>query len=207
MSRSGPTPFGYERRNGRLVPAPDEFKIRIKMYDLFIEHQRKKTVADILNAEGHRTKSGAMFSGQTVGRLLTDKRVIGIPGEVDAIIGREIFEKCQAILLSQKSKIVSRKPRHVFAGLTFCYCGGKMLVRSSSNKYTCADCKDKIYISDLDAVFNEQLRSQNNAQLQELARKWSILSLDDKISVVRITTKRIDIDKTNGTIVVTFLDI
>lgn len=207
MSRSGPAPFGYERRNGRLVPAPDEFKIRIKMYDLFIEHQRKKTVADILNAEGHRTKSGAMFSGQTVGRLLTDQRVTGVSGEVDAIIGREVFEKCQAILLSQKSKTISRKPRHVFAGRTFCYCGGKMLVRSSSNKYTCADCKDKIYISDLDAVFNEQLRSQDNPQLQELARKWSDFSLDDKISVVSITTKRIDIDKTNGTIVVTFLDI
>lgn len=177
------------------------------MYDLFIEHQRKKTVADILNAEGHRTKSGAMFSGQTVGRLLTDKRVTGIPGEVDAIISREIFEKCQAILLNQKSKTVSRKPRHVYAGLTFCYCGGKMLVRSSSNKYTSADCKDKIYISDLDAVFNEQLRSQENTQLQELALKWSTLSLDDKISVVRIATKRIDIDKANGTIVVTFLDI
>jgi len=173
MSRSGPTPFGYER----------------------------------INAEGHRTKSGAMFSGQTVGRLLADKRATGVPGEVDAIIGREVFQRCQAILQSQKSKTVSRKPRHVFAGLTFCYCGGKMLVRSSSNKYTCADCKDKIYISDLDAVFNEQLRSQNNAQLQELARKWSNLSLDDKISVVSITTKRIDIDKTNGAIVVTFLDI
>lgn len=207
MSLSGPTPFGYQRRNGRLIPAPDEFKVRIRMYDLFIEHQRKKTVADILNAEGHRTKSGAMFSGQTVGRLLADKRVTGVPREVDAIIGRETFEKCQAILQSQKSKTISRKPRHVFAGLTYCYCGGKMLVRSSSNKYTCDDCKDKIYISDLDAIFSEQLRSQENRQLQELARQWSDLSLDDKISIVSIATKRIDIDKTNGTIVVTFLDI
>lgn len=177
------------------------------MYDLFIEHQRKKTVADILNAEGHRTKSGAMFSGQTIGRLLADKRVTGVPGDVDAIIGREVFEKCQAILQGQKSKTISRKPRHVFAGLTFCNCGGKMFVRSSSNKYTCTDCKDKIYISDLDAVFSEQLRSQKNTQLQELARKWPTLSLDDKISVVSIATKRVDIDKTSGTIVVTFLDI
>ena len=171
MSRSGPTPFGYQRRHGRLVPQPDEAKVRIKIYDLFIEHQRKKTVADILNADGHRTRNGAFFSGQTVGRLLMDQSVTGIPGEVDAIIGRETFEACQAILLSQKSKSVSRKPRHVFAGLAFCHCGGKMLVRSTSDKYTCVTCKDKIYISDLEAVFNEQLGSQDNHHFQELARK------------------------------------
>lgn len=207
MTRSGPTPFGYARRNGRLVPAPDEFKIRIKIYDLFIEHQRKKTVADILNAQGHRTRSGAMFSGQTIGRLLIDESITGVPGKVDAIIGRETFEKCQAILQSQKSKTISRKPRHVFAGLTYCHCGGKMRVPSGSRKYSCTGCREKIYSSDLEAVFNEQLRSAGNTQLQELARKWPDLSLDDKISVLSITTKRIDIDKTNGVIVVTFLDI
>jgi len=207
MSQSGPTPFGYQRKHDRFVPHPEESKIRVLIYDLFIEHQRKKTVAEILNAEGYRTRTGAFFSGPTISRLLSDPRVVGIPHEVDAIIGREIFEKCEAILQSQKTKGVSRKARHVFAGICFCRCGGKMLVRSKSDKYTCTNCKDKIYASDLEAIFVEQLRASGINQFKELSRKWQGLSLEEKISVVSITTKKVDVDSQNSKITVTFLDI
>ena len=207
MPRSGPTPFGYKRRNGRLVPEPDEARIRVSIYDLFIEHRRRKTVADIINADGHSTRNGAMFSGQTIGRLLKDNRVTGMPGQVDALIGHETYEKCQAILRSQKNNSIYRKPRHVFAGLTFCKCGGKMPVPSKSKKYTCKQCKDKIYASDLEAIFVDQLTEHENRQLKELARRWDNISIEEKISIVSITTKWIEVDKRQSRVVVTFLDI
>ena len=131
----------------------------------------------------------------------------GLPGECDAIIGRDLFEKCLTILTQNKSKTVSRKPRHVFAGRTFCKCGGKMLVPSKSKKYTCQQCKDKIYASDLEAVYVDQLSGHENKQLVDLSRRWNDLSLEEKISVVSITTKRIEVDEKQSQIIVTFLDI
>lgn len=82
-----------------------------------------------------------------------------------------------------------------------------MLVPSKSEKYTCQQCKDKIYASDLEAVFVDQLSGHENKQLEELSRRWNNLSLEEKISVVSITTKRIDVDEKHNQIVVTFLDI
>jgi len=61
MSKSGPTSFGYRRENGRLVFDETEVPILKHMFDLFFEHQRKKTVAEILNAEGLKTRNGSAF--------------------------------------------------------------------------------------------------------------------------------------------------
>ena len=132
MTKSGPTSFGYRRKNGRLVFDETEASILKHMFDLFFEHQRKKIVAEILNAEGHKTRNGSDFTGQTVGRLLTKDIVLGTKGELDALISQELFDNVQNILAMQKGQ-AKRKPAHLFAGLTYCGCGGKMYVPSGSH--------------------------------------------------------------------------
>ena len=205
---SGQAPFGYKQARGRFMADPNEAKICREIFELFIEHKRLKSVVDILNNhKEHRTRSGSQFTSPTVKRILTNDRIIGIPGEYDAIIGRDLFAKCQTILTQNKSKTVSRKPRHVFAGRTFCKCGGKMLVPSKSKKYTCQQCKDKIYASDLEAVYVDQLSGRESAQLSELARRWINLTLEERIYVVSITTKRIEVDEKLSRIIVTVADI
>jgi site-specific DNA recombinase len=60
----------------------------------------------------------------------------------------------------EKGKRKSKRAVHLFAGLTYCSCGGKMYdYTSSPTKYLCQECRNKIPIADLEAVFHEQLKN------------------------------------------------
>lgn len=74
----GSAPFGYQWKERQLVPDPKESPVRKLMYELFLKHQRKKTVANLLNEAGYRTRNGSKFSDTTVARLLQDTTAKGI---------------------------------------------------------------------------------------------------------------------------------
>lgn len=197
--KTGPTSFGYERRGAKLVAHPQEAPIRRRMFELFAEHQRKKTVAEILNAEGATTRNGAQFTGQTVGRLLEDDSVIGVPGEAQAIVPKDLFDRCKAILESQRSAGgAKRKAVHLFSGLVFCGCGEKMYVPSNTQKYVCGRCRSKIPADDLEAVFSTQLSNcklprELSEGFSDLTHLWPTLAFEDKREIVECVTERIEI--------------
>jgi len=155
------------------------------MYGLFVQHRRVKSTARALNEAGHRTRSGGLWAGSTIDRLLKDPTAKGVRranytkstgdkkqwvpkpesewvlSEVEAVVSEEILDQCNLVLTERRKKLAKRpgrKPVHLFAGLVTCQCGNKMYVPSNTPKYVCQKCRNKIPAQDLEAVFYEELR-------------------------------------------------
>ncbi|MHB8147915.1 MAG: recombinase family protein [Vulcanimicrobiaceae bacterium] len=180
----GQAPFGYQWKDKKLVLDEREAPVRKLIYELFLEHKRKKAVANALNKKGYRTRNGSQFSDTTVDRLLRDPIAKGlrranytrtsdnskawelkpesewVHQEVEAIVSEDVWSSCNALLDAQreKGKRTTQRTVQLFAGLTYCYCGPKMYVLSNSPKYTCQTCRNKMPKDDLEAVFIEQIK-------------------------------------------------
>lgn len=182
----GQSPFGYVWKDGKFVIEPSEAPIRKLLYELFLKHRRKKTVARLLNDQGYRTRKGGAWSDTTVERLLRDPTAKGVRisnytknvgkskpialkpesdwvyHECERIIPDELWDEVNAILETQRisGKRPAKQVVHLFAGKAFCQCGAKLYVHTSNkSRYVCQACRNKIPIVDLEGIVHEQLRA------------------------------------------------
>lgn len=182
----GAPPFGYKREEGKIALDPTEAPVRKLLFELFITHRRKKVVARMLNEHGYRTRSGKLFSDTAIERLIRDPIAKGTrranytqndPAKGDgawilkpesdwvfhdapAIVSPELWEECNNHLDTQRDRLKrpTKPVAHLFSGITYCACGTKMYVRSTSPKYICQTCRNKMGLDDLEVVFEEQIK-------------------------------------------------
>ncbi len=190
--------MGYRWLKGRLVIDENEAPVRKLIYDLFLKHRRKKTVAKLLNDLGYRTRKGALFSDTTIDRILRDTTAKGYRGmavgtiEVEPLISSEIWERANSILGGIKP---AKQAAQLFVGMVYCGCSGKMIVPSSSAKYVCRKCRRKVPISDLEAILHSQLWSLAFAGDADLGGSWSQLGQKEKRLIVEQICERIVVER------------
>lgn len=203
-AKGGIAPFGYRWHNGRLMIDETEAPTRKLIYESFLKHKRKKTVAKLLNDLGYRTRNGSLFSDTTIDRLLRDTTAKGIRTEdgkeikVEEIISAEIWERANNFLGQKQTK----PPVNLFVGIAFCFCGGKMLVPSNADKYVCLTCRHKIPTIDLEDIFLSQfsdfrfpLENQTKTERINLADYWEDLSHQEKQIIIDQTVNKIIVGK------------
>src|SRR5215204_4900052 len=150
---------------------------------------------------GYRTRNGALFSDSALERILRDSSAKGVfqtnqngrekEIPVEPIVSEELWEQVNAILNQEQKPL--KKTVHLFAGLIFCECGGRMSVPSNSPKYICGNCRQKIGTLDLEEIFREQLRAFPAAENkpETLSDYWQNFTGDDKRSLVEQLVERI----------------
>lgn len=183
-SINGRAPYGYQWKDRKLVPHPEEAPVRRKVYELFLQYRRKGTVAKLINAAGYRTRDGVLWRDMQVTRVLTDPSAKGVylfnrtkkhgdwrsavkpesewgRVECEPIVPESLWNQVNTIIEEQQKswKKPGKLPTQVFGNLARCACGGKMYVRSNSPKYVCRRCQNKIPIADLEAIVHEQLQA------------------------------------------------
>jgi site-specific DNA recombinase len=217
----GAAPFGYLWKDNKIIPNPIEAPIRQRMYELFAESKRRKSVARQLNNEGYRTRNGSKFTDTTVVRLIQDPTAKGlyranhtyrdgkgnilikpesewILTPVPAIISEELWQQCNDILAEHKAKRPpGPRPVHLFSGLLKCGCGASMYIYTRSPKYVCQKCRNKIPAEDLDNVMREELKEffVSKERIQQHMR-----AADENIAVHRdrLTSHKTQLDRVRG---------
>ena len=154
----------------------------------FILHHRFKTVAEELNAEGHRTVNGALFTGQAVARIIRDRKHVE-----SGAVSQELWDEAQAIL-DAKERFGGSKRRvaHLFSGLIMCgACDGPMYPPSKSKNYVCQSCRNKIGKDDLEAIVLEKLRVAGSVEIKEAIKEWPNLSFSQRRELIELSIKEI----------------
>jgi site-specific DNA recombinase len=112
----GNPPFGYQVENRKLVVVPEHADLVRQVFARFIETGSCTVIAQEFGALGPVTPKGNRIDKKFVYRILNNRAYLGeavhkgdsFPGEHDAIIDREVWDKAHVILTESPRKRAAR---------------------------------------------------------------------------------------------------
>ncbi|MEN3342700.1 MAG: hypothetical protein V7644_2104 [Actinomycetota bacterium] len=142
----GPRPFGFDRKDGTLIPRPTEIAVVQRVVREYVGGATQTQIAVGLNRDGLKTARGKAWNQPQVSQLIRDPVWVGFLRSKDGdfaaahgeVITRELWEQAQAIGRSSGRKEGGR-PTKAFLlgnGLLKCgRCGSSMRVRRERKDY------------------------------------------------------------------------
>ena len=141
LSVGGPTPFGYVLKDGAYEADPKAAPHVAEVFSMYLSGSTLVACAEYLNQLGFTTKNKKPYSGESIKRMLTNKKYIGyymyngleIEGGMPQLVPEDVFYKVQRKMKSNKP----RKPRGEYAlsGKLICgTCGSLMQGTSGTGK-------------------------------------------------------------------------
>jgi site-specific DNA recombinase len=140
----GPRRFGFDQRDGQLIPRPDEIAVTERMLREAVTGKAQAAIATDLNADGYRTAQGNRWSQQRVGQVLRDPIWIGrlknAQGEFkicEPVVPIDLWEAVQRTLRGPGAKRGRQTQRFLLGnGLLRCgRCGSSMRVKRERKDY------------------------------------------------------------------------
>ncbi|MGY2991528.1 site-specific DNA recombinase [Mesorhizobium sp. URHB0026] len=130
MWMGGNVPFGYRVENRKLLVHDEEAATVRMIFERFLQIGSATILARTLNAEGFSRKKGKAFDKGLLYKLLSNRVYVGeavhkgtsFPGEHQAIISRELWDKVRSIIAESPSKRAGQSRRQTPAllkGLIF----------------------------------------------------------------------------------------
>lgn len=100
----GPRRFGFQQRDGQLMPVADEIAIVGRIFREYVGGRPQTRIAADLNFDGHRTARQALWNQAQVSQLLRDRVWIGqivnregVSDSHEPVIPVELFEQTQIL--------------------------------------------------------------------------------------------------------------
>ena len=156
-SVGGTVPFGYKIVDKKYVIDEEAAKVVRYIFEAYASGKRKCEIADELNAKGFRNSKGECFKMQSLSKMFTNRKYIGVYKYGDiviengfpAIISKELFEKCanRAVKNKRTSGHANARVTYHLAGKAYCgHCGAPLTGDAGtgrSNVYYYYSCSGK----------------------------------------------------------------
>lgn len=155
----GGIPFGYkidEEKNYIIDPVSSVYLKQV--FNLYLSGEQVTKIAEYLNNNGFKTSRGTAFRKQSIYKLLTNEKYIGVfrykdyvnENGIPAIIDAETFNKVQDLVNRvHKKPIFRNKERFLLSGKVFCgECNNPLVGTAGTGKnkvYHYYSCKNKCY--------------------------------------------------------------
>jgi len=164
----GVPPYGFKvvsrrdteaSRNRRLYAVDEEEAPAVRLaFELYAQGYSYATIIQRLDAQGYRTRSGGLWSMQTIYSMLRNEKYNGtyvfrkgnkkrsdtnredtirIEGAIPAIVSEDVFEQVQKRLQTKQKLALNDKQISLLSGFIYCGdCGSKMYANASARTHT-----------------------------------------------------------------------